>query len=141
MVTAAPIVKSVARWALAVTMIGVGIAHFWAPDPFVRMMPAALPLHLELVWISGFFEVLGGVGLLWERSRLWAGWGLIALYICVFPSNINMAVHGIMPEGVELPIWLLWARLPFQAVFIGWAFWVSRADPGVRSEGSSHETA
>jgi uncharacterized membrane protein len=141
MVTVTPIVKVAARWALAVTMIGIGFAHFWAPEPFVRMMPSALPLHLELVWLSGFFEILGGVGLLWDRTRRWAGWGLIALYVCVFPANVNMAVLGIMPDGVDLPLWLLWARLPFQAVFIAWAFWVSRVDSQVRSRGSSDESS
>jgi len=128
MVTKHPIVKRTARWFLAVLMVSVGLAHFLVTEEFVRMMPAVLPLHRELVWISGFFEILGGVGLLIERTRRWAGIGLIALYICVFPANINMAVLGLMPEGLDLPLWLLWVRLPFQLVFIVWAFWVCGPD-------------
>ena len=71
MVTKHPIVKRTARWFLAVLMVSVGLAHFLVTEEFVRMMPAVLPLHRELVWISGFFEILGGVGLLIERTRRW----------------------------------------------------------------------
>ena len=129
------IVKSSARWLLAVTMVGVGIAHFATHDDFVAIMPAFLPLHHELVWISGGLEVLGGLGLILPWSRRFAGWGLIALYVCVFPANLNMAINQIGMGGAEPVVWMLWARLPFQAVFIVWAYWVSRPDPLVRSVG------
>ncbi len=47
-------------------------------------MPDYLPYPLELVYLSGVFEVLGGLGLLVPRLRVAAGWGLIALLIAVF---------------------------------------------------------
>jgi len=134
MVTHTPIVKRMARWILAAGMVGIGLAHFFATEDFVRVMPAMLPLHRELVWVSGFFEILGGIGLVLPLTRRWAGWGLMALYICVFPANINMAILGLMPNGVDLPLWLLWARLPLQGVLIVWAFWVSRPDRLLPSE-------
>lgn len=108
-------------------MIGVGIDHFVLPDFFVRIVPRVLPHPLLLVQISGFFEVLGGLGLLapWLRARRAAGIGLVLLYVAVFPANINMVVH---PElGGNIPLWALWARLPFQIVFIALALWVSSA--------------
>ena len=37
------------------------------------IMPPSFPLH-EAVYISGFFEVLGGVGVLISRLRKIAGW-------------------------------------------------------------------
>jgi len=134
MVTIPPIVKSIARWLLVVAMIGVGIAHFTDHAKFVATMPAYLPMHGELVWISGFFEILGGIGLAIPRTRRWAGWGLIALYICVFPANVNMAINGIPMGDLDTPNWMLWARLPFQLMFIGWAYWVSQLDPVISSE-------
>jgi uncharacterized membrane protein len=58
------------------------------------------------------------------RTRKLAGIGLIALYVAVFPANINMVVH---PElGGNVPLWALWLRLPFQILFIAWAYWASR---------------
>jgi len=117
-------VRSVVRVMAALAMIGVGVDHFVAPDFFVRIVPRVLPAPLVLVWVSGFFEALGGLGLLIPRVRRAAGIGLVALYIAVFPANINMCIH---PElGGSIPLWALWLRLPFQLVFIALALWVSR---------------
>ena len=117
-------VRKVVRVMAALAMIGVGIDHFVAPDFFVRIVPRLLPAPLVLVWVSGFFEVLGGAGLLVPRVRRAAGIGLVLLYIAVFPANINMCLH---PElGGSIPLWALWLRLPFQLLFIALALWVSR---------------
>jgi uncharacterized membrane protein len=122
-------VRLVARWLLAAVMVWVGITHFTSPEPFVRIVPAALPAPLLLVWISGVAEIVLGVLLLAPHRialRL-ARWGLIALLIAVFPANVNMAWNQIQltPEGT-MPVWAMWARLPFQALFVAWAWWVTR---------------
>ena len=111
-------------------MIGAGVAHFLTPDPFLRIVPAWLPAPLALVLVSGVFEILGGVGLLVRRTRRFASFGLVALYVAVFPANLNQAIHHLTFDGVT-PIApaLLWARLPFQVVLILWALWVGRDDP------------
>jgi uncharacterized membrane protein len=82
-------------------------------------------LHREFVYLSGVFEVLFGLGLLWRKTRGAAGLGLIALFLAVLPANINMAVHDIQPAGFHIPAFALWARLPFQLVLIYWAWRVS----------------
>ncbi len=105
-------------------MMLIGVLHFATPRSFVSIVPAWLPNPYALVVISGFFEILGGVGLLVPRARRAASWGLVALYVAVFPANINMVVH---PElGGGIPEWSLWARLPLQFVLIAWALWSSR---------------
>ncbi len=121
--------KSVLRLLLALAMIAVGIDHFVDPAPFVKIVPAMLPAPLILVYVSGFFEALGGAGLLVPRVRKAAGWGLVALYVSVFPANVNMAIHHIsLDDAHPLPPVALWLRLPLQAVLIGLAYWVSRPD-------------
>ena len=72
---------------LAILFITVGILHFARPQPFESIVPNYLPQPLLLVWISGVFEIAGGIGLLWTRSRRLAAFGLIALLIAVFPAN------------------------------------------------------
>jgi len=119
-------VRTAFRLILAVAMIAIGLDHFVSPDFFVRIVPRVLPAPLLLVQVSGFFEMLGGLGLLapWKNVRRAAGIGLVALYVAVFPANVNMVVH---PElGGSIPHWALWVRLPFQLVFIALALWVSR---------------
>jgi uncharacterized membrane protein len=80
------------RWVLAAFMVFAGVMHFVSPKGFVRIVPRWLPAPEALVAISGVFEVLGGVGLLVPQTRTLAAWGLIALFVAVFPANVNMAV-------------------------------------------------
>ena len=67
-------------------------------------MPPMFPLHLEAVYLSGLFEILGGVGVLIARTRSIAGWGLLALLIAVYPANIYMALtpEAFLPIGLVL---------------------------------------
>jgi uncharacterized membrane protein len=116
--------RKIVRVIAAVAMMAIGVDHFVHTEFFLNIVPKPLPAPLALVLVSGFFEVLGGLGLLIPRVRRAAGIGLVLLFIAVFPANINMVVH---PElGGSLPLWALWARLPFQFVFIAVALWVSR---------------
>lgn len=110
--------QRIVRWATALSFVAVGVLHFTHDHVFVLMMPPILPWHLELVWLSGVFEILGGVGLLVPRTRRFAAWGLLALLVAVFPANLHMAI-----AGIEIPVDGLpqsdvgrWVRLPFQAV-------------------------
>jgi uncharacterized membrane protein len=114
------------RWLLAIAMVGIGVLHFVDAQAFVAIMPPWIPWHLAMVYISGFFEIAGGVGLLIPQTRRAAGWGLIALYIAVFPANLHMAINDVPLNGEHLPPAMLWGRLPFQLVFIALAYWVSR---------------
>lgn len=114
------------RWLLAATMVAVGVAHVVEPEPFVRIVPPVLPAPRFLVYLSGLFEILGGLGLLVPWSRRFSGWGLIALYVAVFPANVYMAWSGVSPvPGVEVSPWAAWGRLPFQLVFIAWAWYAA----------------
>lgn len=113
--------------------VGAGVLHFVRPASYLGIMPPWLPAHAELVWVSGVFEVAGGVGVLLPPPvRRWAGWGLAALLVAVFPANVHMAVEGIGLEG-SLGRALLWARLPLQAVLVAWALWASGAWPRHRA--------
>jgi uncharacterized membrane protein len=122
------------RYLLAFAMMFVGVSHFTNPAPFARIVPAWLPSPLALVYVSGFFELLGGAGLLVPRARRAAAWGLVALYVAVFPANVNMALNHISLEPDHpIPTALLWLRLPLQAVLIAWAWWYTRAPAADRT--------
>lgn len=116
------------RWLLAISMVVVGVLHFTSVDTFLAMMPPWVPWHRAMVYLSGVFEILGGIGLLVPATRRLAGWGLIALYVAVFPANLNMALENVPFDGEPVPPFVLWGRLPFQILFIAWAWWVSRPD-------------
>lgn len=118
--------KEILRVILAVSIIVVGVLHFALSAPFVKIMPPQLPYPLALVYISGFFEILGGIGLLVPPVSRAAAWGLVALFIAVFPANINMAVNHIHLDGIPDSPWFHAVRLPFQAVLIAWAWWYTK---------------
>jgi uncharacterized membrane protein len=120
------IVKALLRIPLAALFVTAGVLHFRIPDGFAQAVPPYLPSPLALVYISGVFEILGGVGLLIPRLRRAAGWGLIALLIAVFPANLHMALNDVQPPNFHVPTWALWARLPLQGVLIAWVYWCSQ---------------
>ncbi len=133
-------IENALRWVLGLAMIGIGVAHFVNPAPFVAIMPPYLPAHYELVLISGFFEIAGGIGLQVPQTRRAAAIGLVLLYVAVFPANVHMAMAGITPPGApEIPRWAAWARLPFQLVLIAWAGWYAR--PRAAMERDASDTA
>ena len=116
--------KKLVLFGLAAFFINVGVDHFVNPDFYLSIMPPAFPMHPEAVYISGFFEILGGVCALIPRLRKIAGWGLLTLLIAVYPANIYMAIT---PEAFpDIPITLLYVRLALQFLFFYWAYSVTR---------------
>ena len=104
--------------------ISVGIKHFINVDWFMKIMPPYLPYHKELVYLSGAFEIILGIMLVFESTRFLAGWGLILFLIAVFPANIYLAqTNG---AALNTSPAIAWGRLPFQAVFIALAYWHSK---------------
>jgi uncharacterized membrane protein len=108
-----------------------GAMHFVIPGVYAQIVPPGLPQPLALVYLSGAAEILLGIGVLFPRTRRLAAWGIVVLLVAVFPANVYMATHDVVLEGV--PAWAnspsdaaTWARLPFQLVFVGWAWWYTR---------------
>ena len=120
--------RAVSRWLLTFFMVAAGINHFVSPGPYVGMVPAGLPAPEALVVISGIAEILGGLGLILPATRRAAAWGLICLFIAIFPANLNMAVNQLPLGARHVPAWALWARLPLQLVLIWWASSFARRD-------------
>lgn len=117
--------KEILRVIFSVCLIIVGITHFLKPEQYARIVPPLFPPFAS-VYLSGLFEILGGIGLMIPPLNVAAAWGLIALFIAVFPANIYMALHNIKLEGIPQNQLLYWARLPFQAVLIAWAWWYTK---------------
>ena len=115
------LVKVISVYVMGIFYIIVGIKHFQNPSWFVQIVPPILPYKYELVYISGFFEVLLGILLMIPRFQSIAAKGLMALLICVYPANIYLAQTNGVAMGIS-PL-IAWGRLPFQFVFIGLAYW------------------
>ena len=104
----------------------VGVKHFIEPDYFLSIIPPYLPFHIELVYISGFFEILLGLMILFPKYRYYGSIGLILLLIAVFPANIYLAQSKEAQEAIgasqQIAIW----RLPMQGILIWIAYWIRK---------------
>jgi len=121
--------KQISIYIMSLFYIGVGIQHFVNPiDPFTYIIPPFLKsIDLELVYISGFFEICLGLILLIPQSRKLASYGLILLLIAVYPANLYLAFYDTpqIKTGYT-PFMVSWVRLPLQFIFIGLAYWHSK---------------
>lgn len=56
-------------WFFGLAFIGAGVNHFANAEFYLAMMPPYLPLHKELVFLSGLAEIALGVLLLVPETR------------------------------------------------------------------------
>ena len=120
------IIKSFLIIISSIFYVIVGIKHFIEPEYFLSIVPPYLPYHLELVYISGLFEILFGLLILFPKYRYYGVIGLILLLVAVFPANIYLAQSKEAQEAIgatqEIATW----RLPIQGVLIWIAYYIRR---------------
>lgn len=104
----------------AILFVFAGMMHFVTPETYMKIMPPLLPYPLFLIYLTGVWEIVGGIGLLFSRFKKIAAISLIILLVAVFPANIYMAMNpDIFPS---VPIWARWLRLPLQFLLIAWVW-------------------
>lgn len=109
-------------------LVGMGVLHFVAPQPFDTIVPAELPGGARLyTHASGVAEVATGALILVPRTRRIGALAAIALYLAVYPANINM-VRLWWKKGWPARIAAI-ARLPLQFPMITQAAKVYRNAP------------
>lgn len=122
--------RKVGRVALALLYGAAGAIHLARPAAFVAITPAWVPHPGTVVAATGVAELAGAAGLLQTLSptlRRWAGWGLAAYALCVWPANFHhMQLDMARPDhglglGYHIP------RLLAQPLIIWWALWASGA--------------
>ena len=122
--------KRILLWVMSFAYVAAGFNHLLNPGFYVAIMPPGLPSPEWLNVASGLAEIVLGVYVLEPRVRVLAAWGLIALLIAVFPANVYVALENVGREGPGTGIGAAnWIRLPFQALFVVWAWWYTREDP------------
>ena len=114
------VARKISLIVMATFFVLAGINHFLHPRPYLAMIPPYVPFPRAMNVISGVAEIIGGAAALFPRVRRAAGWGLIALLLAVFPANLHVALHGW--NGVNIPAWVLWARLPLQVALVAWVY-------------------
>ena len=124
---------------MAIILIITGTGHFIVPGPFDQLVPPFLPGEPRFwTYLSGVAEIVIALMLLaplgrriaGKLIRLWGAYSAFALFVAVFPANINMAIQWSsrdMPEPL-----LAYARLPLQFGLFYWA-WAIAKDIKIKS--------
>ena len=110
----------VSKFLLAFLLILAGVLHFVRPHIFTKIMPDYIPMHLQMVYISGAVEILCGFLLLFPETQNLGVYLCISLFLAVFPANIEMAKKFYQIHHKYF--WLTVLRLPLQIVLIWWVY-------------------
>ena len=130
MTSPAPELQQIANPARAHRMgamlLGMGTLHFLAPKPFDSIIPEELPGSARFyTYASGVAELGTGALLLVPRTRKLGALAAVALFIGVFPGNLNhVRLWWDKPWPMRLAAI---ARLPLQIPMITQAIKVYRS--------------
>lgn len=106
-------------------LVGMGVLHFAVPKPFDSIIPEELPGSARFyTHASGVAELGAGALLLAPRTRKLGALAAIAVYIGVFPGNVNM-VRLWKDKPLPMRIGAI-ARLPLQIPMITQALKIYR---------------
>jgi uncharacterized membrane protein len=110
---------------LAALLLGSGVAHFLIPKPYDAIVPAELPGSQRFyTYASGVAELASGALLLSPRTRRVGALAAVAVFVGVFPANINL-VRLWRDKPLFMRLGAI-ARLPLQIPVITEAFKVYR---------------
>lgn len=105
---------------MALLYILAGFNHFRNPKMYIRIIPSYFSNPNLINKLSGFAEIILGIGLLIPALTEMSAWGIILLLIAIFPANLHMYLNEKASFG--LPKWVLLLRLPLQLALIYWAY-------------------
>lgn len=119
-------------YTMAAMLMAIGVGHFLKPQPFDTIVPPELPGTARFyTYASGVAEVGVGAMLLVPRTRRTGALAAAALYLAVFPANINMVRMWWNKPGMQkwpMRVAAL-ARLPMQLPMITRALAIRRNAP------------
>lgn len=106
--------------ALSGLLVGAGLLHILAPKYFDSIVPPALPGEARnYTYASGVAEIAVGTALLVPRTRRLGGTAAAALFVAVFPANIQMTVDWLRSSKTSrIQKAIVVARLPLQVPLI-----------------------
>ncbi|MEX0151059.1 MULTISPECIES: DoxX family protein [Microbacterium] len=125
-------VRSAARGALALLLVGAGVSHLtWGRRGYRIVVPgwATRMLHTDkdaVVVASGALEILLGTALVaLPRERGRVGAAIAAFFVAVFPGNVHQWRTGRSAPGLSTDR-ARFVRLFLQPVLVAWAVWATR---------------
>jgi uncharacterized membrane protein len=116
------------RYGLAALLVGAGTMHFVSPEFFDELVPSWVPGEPRL-WtnVSGVAEIAVGALVANERTERIGGWAALALFVAVYPANVQDAISHPPTDGRGVTSLI---RLPLQLPLFAWALHHARSRHG-----------
>lgn len=88
-------------------------------------MPPYIPLHLEVVYLTGLIEIMLALGLMVQASRKISAVMTALYFVAIIPAHLHVCLNNVEMFGIISPT-LLWLRLVLQIPLIAWAYSLRR---------------
>ena len=111
------------RASLAVMLVFTGISHFTKTGLMMQMLPDFIPYPEQMIYGTGFLEILGAFGLITGKFSRITSWFLIVFFLMILPANIIGSIKKVGLGGMERGLSYLYFRIPLQLFFIAWTYY------------------
>ena len=112
--------KYINLYIISILFITGGVAHFSNPSLYLNITPSYIPYPQFIVDLTGLLEVLGGILVLFKKSRKIGVNLLVILLISFFVVHIDMLFTYNVSENIILSKSLLTLRIVIQVILIFW---------------------
>lgn len=113
------------RVGLSIFFAFTAVGHFIRTEQMAAMLPPSTPYRVELIYLTGLFELLGAIAIWIPALTKITGVCLMLMMILVLPANIYSAISRVDFGGHAAgPVYLL-LRIPFQLFVIWWIYFSS----------------
>ena len=114
------------RIAMSAMLVFTAVGHFVFSNGMSMMVPVFIPFKKEVIFGTGFLEILGAIGLVFFEQQKMTAWLLIIFFVLILPSNVLAALQRLDYEKGTYegpgPSYL-WFRAPLQLFFIAWVWY------------------
>jgi uncharacterized membrane protein len=126
-----PVHRAAPALSLAGLLAAAGLTHLWRPAIYDPLIPRWLGHPRPWVVGSGLAELACAVSLVVPRTRRVGALATAALFVAVFPGNVQMALHSRAGarSWARRPV-VAWTRLPLQVPLVLWAWRVAHPAAG-----------
>jgi uncharacterized membrane protein len=121
-----PTLKQVSLALMSLFYFGAGLNHFLNPATYVSIMPPYIPMPELMQAVAGGVEILVAIAFWIPRTRFLSALVTIAMLAAFMTVHVYHLQLGQLPGVPDVPLAVLWARVPLQFAFAAWAWWHRR---------------
>ena len=118
--------QRISHSAMTFTYLFAGAFHFLKKDYFIALTPPFIPAPAAFVLLAGCLYIALGILLLFQKTRRAACYAILLILAIDIPLNLYMLSSEVARGSIPRDI-LFW-RIPFKLLLMGWAFWMSRTE-------------